>query len=374
MVEPVPLTSLPLEVFYEVLSHLPLSSVYQLGATSRSLHRAIHQNENFWKFRLRVERNVIQAEVDVEVGHSDFNPEGLVRDPTLQGSKELYLLGSSEFRSALQSLKRKEGDDWGRYLKSFLPKSWSTTKSFFDPDLAARCALFGPGIESTNTKHLVHRMVNSHTSLFNAMDFVPGLPGGFGSGVRIDFRQMYILDLMCLYTNSESIRESRRGVTRLMAAHNKLLASDVTPEKKEQEEFLHPSVLSLLPTLHALFYALDASVFVPEMPEIEREKELAYLKSELGLMMEGLRDCERHLPILVLSCHLGRETEAIKLEDLASKLGLKDERWASRPWGVFSVNISTMDGMGQALDWVLYHVHKRRNNLAYHTKNASETL
>jgi hypothetical protein len=57
-----------------------------------------------------------------------------------------------------------------------MPKILST-RSFCDPEFAARCALFGPGIESARTKHLVHRVVNAHDDLFEAKGFVPGLPG-----------------------------------------------------------------------------------------------------------------------------------------------------------------------------------------------------
>jgi hypothetical protein len=57
----------------------------------------------------------------------------------------------------------------------------------------------------------IFKVVNSHTCLFNALDFVNGLPGGFGSGVRIDFRKMYKFDLMCLYTNSQRVREHQKG-------------------------------------------------------------------------------------------------------------------------------------------------------------------
>ncbi len=99
-----------------------------------------------------------------------------------------------------------------RFLRSLLPKYLSAgNRRFFDPDFSARLALFGPGIESVNTKHVVHKIVNSHTCLFNAVDFVNGLPGGFGAGVRIDFRRMYKFDLMCLYTNSQRVREHQKG-------------------------------------------------------------------------------------------------------------------------------------------------------------------
>ena len=57
-----------------------------------------------------------------------------------------------------------------------MPKILST-RPFFDPEFSARCALFGPGIESARTKHLVHRIVNARDDLFEAVEFVSGLPG-----------------------------------------------------------------------------------------------------------------------------------------------------------------------------------------------------
>ena len=122
-----------------------------------------------------------------------------------------------------------------------------------------------------------------------------------------------------------------------------------------------------------LFFALDASVFTEDMTLEEREREMTYLRGELGIMIAGLTKCQSHLPILVLSCHLGSSQQgSIEPEELAEKLGLDDEKWSSRPWAVFKVDISTMKGMARALDWALFHVQKRQNNLAYHTKNGSE--
>jgi len=103
---------------------------------------------------------------------------GLVRDPSLQGNKELYLLYSREFQSALKLSRQKicERSEFEKLLRHLMPKILST-RSFCDPDFEARCALFGPGIESARTKHLVHRVVNAHDDLFEAKGFVPGLPG-----------------------------------------------------------------------------------------------------------------------------------------------------------------------------------------------------
>jgi hypothetical protein len=83
--------------------------------------------------------------------------------------------------------------------------------------------------------------------------------GGFGSGVRIDFKKSYTFELICLYTNSERVRECQQGLNRLLASNNLLLVSDVTPETDLPEEFLHQNVHKLLPTLDALLFAVDAT-------------------------------------------------------------------------------------------------------------------
>ena len=62
-------------------------------------------------------------------------------------------------------------------LNSQLHKNGRFLDSFHDGSFQPRLALFGPGIESPRTKHLVHRMVQAHNSSFNAIDFVAGLPG-----------------------------------------------------------------------------------------------------------------------------------------------------------------------------------------------------
>ena len=103
---------------------------------------------------------------------------GLVCDPALQGNKELYLIYSKEFQTELRLTRQKicERSNFEKLLRHLMPKILST-RSFCDPNFAARCALFGPGIESSRTKHLVHRIVNAHDGLFEAKGFVPGLPG-----------------------------------------------------------------------------------------------------------------------------------------------------------------------------------------------------
>jgi len=127
------------------------------------------------------------------------------------------------------------------------------------------------------------------------------LLGGFGSGVRIDFKKSFTFELICLYTNSERVRESQQGLNRLLAANNRLLVTDVTPpgsvsirrqnfennvennvendvendvqndvkndvkddvskESVLPETFLHDNVHKLLPTIDALLFAVDATL------------------------------------------------------------------------------------------------------------------
>lgn len=241
-------------------------------------------------------------------------------------------------------------------------------KSSFLPDdgESTRLALFGPGIESPRTKLLVHKVVNSHTDVFDAVSFVGGLPGGFGSGVRINFRKLQTFDLMCLYTNSARAREERDPAERLARGTNKLLSSD----QNDDEPKLHESVVRLLPTVHALLFAVD-SASLSEAGEEDREAVLKQCERELRLMASGVgAKMRRHTPVLVLSCRWGTE-KVVDPAYLASRLGLEED--SGLPWAVYDVAIGDMEGMARALDWVLYHCQKRRNNLQYH-KSQSEKL
>ena len=110
----------------------------------------------------------------------------IIKDPTLHGNKELFLLHSKEFQKAVRTVRSdKEGkSEWEKWfqfiqmqLNNQLHKSSRFLDSFNDGSFQPRLALFGPGIESPRTKHLVHRMVQAHNSSFNAIDFVAGLPG-----------------------------------------------------------------------------------------------------------------------------------------------------------------------------------------------------
>jgi hypothetical protein len=241
-----------------------------------------------------------------------------------------------------------------------------------DPKLA----LFGPGIESPYTKHLVHKMVTSHTSLFDATGFISGLPGGFGSGVKIDMRKSRAFDLVCLYTNSAKVREGRAAATRLNAANNLLLVGDVVVGDaggQQSSPALHPSVLRLLPTLDALVFSLDATGLA-EMSADERSEALHWHRTELELMTGGLSTVEAGregaaTPVLVLCCRregAGSGARGVwpTPAELANGLGLR--RSDARPWAAFEVDIESMDGLARALDWILYHCQKKRSSLRYH--------
>ena len=110
----------------------------------------------------------------------------IIKDPTLQGNKELFLLHSKEFQKAVRTVRsdkegKSEWEKWFQFIQTHLNnqlhKSSRFLDSFNDGSFQPRLALFGPGIESPRTKHLVHRMVQAHNSSFNAIDFVAGLPG-----------------------------------------------------------------------------------------------------------------------------------------------------------------------------------------------------
>ena len=82
---------------------------------------------------------------------------------------------------------------------------------------------------------------------------------GIGSGVRINYKHMYNFDLMCLYSNSETIRNrvlSDRGYSaRLDPGLNKILSLDLSGKL-----VLQPGIDKLIPTVHADSKAPLASV------------------------------------------------------------------------------------------------------------------
>ena len=167
-------------------------------------------------------------------------------------------------------------------IKDILPRLLAFYVSLpAEEQCSARLVLFGPGIESANTKLLVHKIVNARSSTFDAVEFIKGLPGGIGSGVRINYKHMYNFDLMCLYSNSESIRESiycNRSSARLEPEINRMLVKDSSNGKLA----IQPSIVKLLPTIHALVFAVDTSISSRERVV----EEVEVMRKELGLMLE----------------------------------------------------------------------------------------
>ena len=104
---PPSLLALPLEVLYVIFSRLPLSSLYRLGSTCRRLHSLVHRNDRFWRFRLRKNHRYRLWHSDLQESASDdaaaADAKALVRDPTLQGDVELYLIYDKEFQAMLKS-------------------------------------------------------------------------------------------------------------------------------------------------------------------------------------------------------------------------------------------------------------------------------
>lgn len=373
--DPASLLDLPEELLHRIITLLPLSSVYYLGAVCRYLHRIIHQDDSLWQRRVRrrLQLHLVDADLGLEATETVtvHSPAGLVRDPTLQGHKELFLLYSREFQHCVQANQKANAtSEFEKIMRYFLPSPiWTRLKSANAQgccnSTSSRLALFGPGIESPRTKHLVHRIVNAHSSSLNAISFVAGLPGGFGSGVRIDFRQMYTFDLMCLYSNSERVRENERGLTRLLAAHNRLLAKDVdvcSPVDIDSDQWLHDNVLKLLPTLDALVYAVDSGELNADVDQL--------CKSELHIMLRGVEVVVKHkiIPLLVLCCSNSTledgHDQDIDLVQLSKRLDLCK---VNRPWAIFKVDIGNMDGLEKSLDWILYHVQKQKADLEYHS-------
>jgi len=363
------LFSLPAEIVQHIVSFLSLEEVCKLGATCRHAHALTH-DESFWGLQVRRQfRLFFTAEKDtVREAWEDEDLrrpplEGIVCDPGIQGNREVSVLYSAEFRRIMMERNKSKPDPFRVMLENSIKDMLPRLLAFYvqlpqEEQCSARLVLFGPGIESPSTRHLVHKMVNARSSTFDAVEFIKGLPGGIGSGVRINYKHMYNFDLMCLYTNSEIIRErlylgNRAG--RLDPDLNRMIV------KSGCSLQLQPSILKLLPTLHCLLFAVDTA-----MGEGEKlEEVMDVIRSELEVVIQGFRQFQLFLPLVVLACRgEGQAASHLSLRQIVEGLKLGER---TSPWGVFEVDVENMRGVERGLDWVLHHLAKKRRDWSYHT-------
>ena len=300
------LFSLPAEIVQHIVSFLSLQEVCKLGATCRHAHALTH-DESFWGLQVRRQfrlfftaekGTVCEAWEDEDLRRPPL--EGIVCDPGIQGNREVSVLYSAEFRRIMMERNKSKPDPFRVMLENSIKDMLPRLLAFYvqlpqEEQCSARLVLFGPGIESPSTRHLVHKMVNARSSTFDAVEFIKGLPGGIGSGVRINYKHMYNFDLMCLYTNSEIIRErlylgNRAG--RLDPDLNRMIV------KSGCSLQLQPSILKLLPTLHCLLFAVDTA-----MGEGEKLKEVMdVIRRELEVVIQvNLQLLERNIFINLFS-------------------------------------------------------------------------
>ena len=95
----------PEELFVHILDYLPLSSIFNLGTTNRSFYQRIHQNEIFWRRRVKIELRLAMDFGDNDQEQRSDNL-AVISDPSLLGAKELYLLFSKEFQKNCQKKRR----------------------------------------------------------------------------------------------------------------------------------------------------------------------------------------------------------------------------------------------------------------------------
>ena len=95
----------------------------------------------------------------------------LFQDPIIQGAKETYLLYFKEFQS-FQRKRKNPKSEWP--ILPYLPYFNNRSEML---NFSSKLALLGPGIESTRTKHLVHKLVNAHDDCLNVIGMVPSTTG-----------------------------------------------------------------------------------------------------------------------------------------------------------------------------------------------------
>ena len=244
-------------------------------------------------------------------------------------SREMCVIYSPQFKRIMIERNQERGakDPLRSILENSLGDILPRLLAFYvnlpaEEQCSARLVLFGPGIESQHTKRLVHKIVNARSSTFDAVEFIKGLPGGkpspmnrrlshiigaaphlcfssegIGSGVRINYKHMYNFDLMCLYSNSETIRDTviqERGYSaRLDPGLNKIVTRDIGGKL-----VLQPGIGKLIPTIHALVYAIDIS----NKSDTE-EDDLGIMRQELGVLLDSQEKFATPTPVLVLACH-----------------------------------------------------------------------
>lgn len=360
------LFDLPIEIIQHIVSFVTLQDVCRLGATCHAGYSVTH-DEQVWSLHLVREYGVTYTGdlANIEEGVTD-QLGGVVHDPTLQGNREMSIIYSSQFKRIMidRNQSRQIQDPLRSILENSIGDILPKLMAFYvnipaEEQCSARLVLFGPGIESENTKLLVHKIVNARSSTFDAVEFIKGLPGGIGSGVRINYQHMYNFDLMCLYSNFEAAREEvlrERGYSaRLDPALNKILSREVGGKL-----VIQPAIGKLIPTIHGLVFAID----ITTKSELD-EDDLNVMRQELGVIMESQEKFNTPTPILVLACYNLTRAKCWTLSEIVTGLRL---RTLSRPWGVFHVCCDNMRGVEKGLDWVLHHLSKRRKEWQYHMK------
>jgi len=363
---------LPAEIIQHIVSFLSLQDICQLGGTCHVGYNITH-DEKFWSVHLAREYNIsyvsdladLNLEQDTAHGHL---LEGIIHDPTLQGNREMSVIYSTQFKRIMieKNINRNKQvqDPFRSMLENSLGDILPKLLAFYvnlpaEEQCSARLVLFGPGIESEHTKLLVHKIVSARSSTFDAVEFIKGLPGGIGSGVRINYKHMYNFDLMCLYSNSATIRNSvisEKGYfARLDPQLNKILTHDLSGKP-----VLQSGISKLIPTVHALVFAIDAT----SKNDVD-EDNLDVMRQELGVLLESQEKFNTPTPVLILSCYTLSRNIFWTPSQIVIGLRLNS---LSRPWAVYQVCCDNMKGIEKGLDWVLHHLAKRRREWQYHMK------
>ena len=125
-----------------------------------------------------------------------------------------------------------------------------------------------------------------------------------------------------------------------------------------------------MPTLDGLIFAIDAH-------------ETDSVHNELQVLLQSLDYIGSVMPVLILCCITAESadsSEKLRFHEKSSDMDLRlhaqdlDLINIKRSWGVFKINISTMEGMDLALTWILYHNQKQREELRFHKKSAHNKI
>ena len=302
---------LPYEVWLKIVSYISPDDVLNLRRTCRKMY-VLSSSESLWK--LLLERGIDSWAI---VSHS-HNP----------------LVGSS--RPAMDVYRICRPRQWETELpKVAFASSYPRLSKFFTGlkqmvhwnNEVPRCAIFGPGIESSRTSSIVHQLLGlpgkgNSDSAMNLVEFLPG--EGLGTGGLVESQSTgQRFHMFILYTKSKNRREE------LADFQDRLEQSPFFKRNLNETYSPSDSAKQLFESLSGMIYVVDSSCPTKKLPpsakmELKMLCDIAPLSSPLLVLAAFEKDNKQPF------------ADGISPASCAKQLDLSSY---ARPWQVCAVRI-----------------------------------